>query len=209
MSKSCTELSQSRYHQSRTSRCPPHPHSNTEVRNRSSRCRSCMIGNRDYRRKHHLRRSRRSLSKVHPLYSESGCAESGCAESGCAPEAAAAAAAAAAESGCVESACAPEEAEKGRDRTRHGNSSALEDRNCTGWGTLRNRCTAHMCHHYGARHCSHYCRRSWGCGSADSGCATAVAEAEAVAERGAVAVAVAVAVAEAVAETSTLASRRK
>ena len=65
-----------------------------------------------------------------------------------------------------------EEAEKGIDRTSHGNSSALGHRYCTGWGTLRNRCTAHMCHHYRASRCSRYCRTSWGCGSADSGCAT-------------------------------------
>ena len=64
-----------------------------------------------------------------------------------------------------------EEAEKGIDRTSHGNSSALGHRYCTGWGTLRNRCTAHMCHHYRASRCSRYCRTSWGCGSADSGCA--------------------------------------
>ena len=39
-----------------------------------------------------------------------------------------------------------EEAEKGIDRTSHGNSSALGHRYCTGWGTLRNRCTAHNRH---------------------------------------------------------------
>jgi hypothetical protein len=88
-----------------------------------------------------------------------------------AARAAAARARAAAESGCVESGCAPEEAERGIDRKRHGNSSALGHRNCTGWRSLRNRCTAHMCHYYRVSRCSRCCRRSWGCGSADSGCA--------------------------------------
>ena len=115
-------------------------------------------------------------------------------DSGCAAAAAAAAVAAAArgeaamaaalaaDSGCAEcedgadgadgaddadGGCVLEEAARGINRTMQGNLSALGHRNRTGWGSLRNRCTAHMCHHYRARRCSRYRRRSWGCGSVD------------------------------------------
>jgi hypothetical protein len=143
----------------------------TEGRSPRSRCRGCSPKTRirvHHRRNHHQRPSCRCLSIVPPWEREGAVKARAGAEMA---RAAAARARAAAECGYAECGCAPEEAERGKGRTRHGNLSALGHRNCTGWGSLRNRCTVHMCHHYRARHCSRYCRRSWGCGSAGSGCA--------------------------------------
>jgi len=47
-------------------------------------------------------------------------------------------------------------------RTWHGNLSPLGNIDCTRWGKLRNRCTAHMCHHYYRPSRCRDCRRtSW------------------------------------------------
>ena len=70
-------------------------------------------------------------------------------------------------------------AERGIDRKRHGNSSALGHRNSSCYRTkVQHRCTGYMCRPRRrssewprCRRCRDYCRRSWGCGSADSGCA--------------------------------------